>query len=315
LIDASLIQKKDYLTEAMGDVLFEVPFGENKFETLANLKTRFSNARDKNDLQPYGTNTQTLYSGNNFTSDVTIALDNIEVVVTPTEMLEDISATEVASFIKNESERIVEILKIKTSLPRMSQIDPSVGAKSQQSAIVAIIISLVGIILYVWLRFGTIRFGLAAVVALLHDVSIALGMVAASSYLAGILGIRDFKIDLPMIAAFLTVIGYSLNDTIVVFDRIRENRGKVTRKLGASTINMSINQTVSRTVLTSVTTLIVLSIMYAFGGAGLRGFNYVLIVGVLIGTYSSVAIASPLLLGVTEIIKEDEETEEELVGP
>jgi SecD/SecF fusion protein len=315
LIDAEFIQKKDYLSNVMGDVLFEVPFGDNKTETLKHLRIRFSNARDKNDLQAFGTNSQTLFSSNNFTADVTIALDNIEVVVTPTIMLEDASATVLASFIKNESERIVEILKIKTALPRMSQIDPSVGAKSQQSAIVAIVISLIGIILYVWIRFGTIRFGIAAVIAVMHDVSIALGMVALSGSLIGILGIREFKIDLPMIAAFLTVIGYSLNDTIVVFDRIRENRGKVTRKLGAATINKSINQTVSRTALTSATTLIVLVIMYAFGGAGLRGFNYVLIIGVLVGTYSSVAIASPLLLGVTEKIVEDEETEDDLVGP
>ena len=99
-----------------------------------------------------------------------------------------------------------------------------------------------------------------------------------------------------MIAGFLTVIGYSLNDTIVVFDRIRENRGKLAT-LSAGIINTSINQTLSRTILTSVTTLIVLVVMYIFGGPGLRGFNFVLIVGVLVGTYSSVGIAAPLLYG------------------
>ena len=102
-----------------------------------------------------------------------------------------------------------------------------------------------------------------------------------------------------MIAGFLTVIGYSLNDTIVVFDRIRENRGKQTN-LTADTINTSINQTLSRTILTSFTTLIVLVVMYIWGGSALRGFNYVLIIGVLVGTYSSIGIAAPLLFGAQE---------------
>ena len=135
----------------------------------------------------------------------------------------------------------------------------------------------------------------------MHDVSIAIGLVAASAWLSttfvgDFLGIRDFKIDLPMIAGFLTVVGYSLNDTIVVFDRVRENRGKLAT-LSAGIINTSINQTLSRTILTSMTTLIVLVVMYIFGGPGLRGFNFVLIIGVVVGTYSSVGIATPLLYG------------------
>ena len=102
-----------------------------------------------------------------------------------------------------------------------------------------------------------------------------------------------------MIAGFLTVIGYSLNDTIVVFDRIRENRGKQSSLTG-ETIDKSINQTLSRTILTSFTTLLVLVVMYVWGGSGLRGFNYVLIIGVLVGTYSSIGIAAPLLFGAQE---------------
>ena len=168
-------------------------------------------------------------------------------------------------------------------------------------AVVAIVFSLLAIIAYIWARFGSVRFGMAAVVALLHDVSIAVGMVAASAWLSQtavgrLLLISDFKIDLPMIAAFLTVIGYSLNDTIVVFDRIRENRGKLAT-LSPAVINQSINQVISRTILTSVTTLIVLVVMYIWGGPGIRGFNYVMIIGVLIGTYSSIGIATPLLYG------------------
>jgi len=111
------------------------------------------------------------------------------------------------------------------------------------------------------------------------------------------LGITEaFKIDLPMVAAFLTVIGYSVNDTIVVFDRIRENRGKLTT-ISPGILNRSINQTLARTLLTSGTTLIVVIIMYVWGGQGIHAFSYALLAGVLFGTYSSIAIASPLLLG------------------
>ena len=107
--------------------------------------------------------------------------------------------------------------------------------------------------------------------------------------------IRDFKIDLPMVAALLTIVGYSLNDTIVVFDRIRENRGKL-KDVTLPMINVSINQTLSRTVLTSMTTMLAVVVMYTAGGAGIHGFSFAMIIGVMVGTYSSLAIASPLLL-------------------
>jgi preprotein translocase subunit SecF len=143
------------------------------------------------------------------------------------------------------------------------------------------------------------QYGLAAIVALVHDVTITLGLVAGAhfvyrSFVGQALGLLDFKIDLPMIAAFLTIIGYSLNDTIVVFDRIRENRGKL-KNLTPAIMNNSINQCLSRTVLTSMTTFVAVAIMYAFGGAGIHGFSYALMIGVIVGTYSSVGIATPLL--------------------
>jgi SecD/SecF fusion protein len=133
-----------------------------------------------------------------------------------------------------------------------------------------------------------------------HDVCITLGAVTACTYIAGtsigeLLLIGDFKINLAMIAAFLTLIGYSLNDTIVVFDRIRENRGKA-RTLNPQVITNSINQTISRTFLTSLTTFIVVLIMYIFGGDGLRGFTFAIGLGIIVGTYSSIAIAAPILL-------------------
>jgi len=181
----------------------------------------------------------------------------------------------------------------------VTQIDPSVGAEAKTRALIAIVLSLFAIVTYIWVRFGNARYGIAAITALLHDVCITLGAVTACTYIAattigeGLL-IGDFKINLAMIAAFLTLIGYSLNDTIVVFDRIRENRKKA--QLNPRIITDSINQTISRTLLTSFTTFIVVLIMYIFGGHGLRGFTFAIGFGIIIGTYSSIAIAAPVLL-------------------
>jgi SecD/SecF fusion protein len=141
-------------------------------------------------------------------------------------------------------------------------------------------------------------YGLAAVVALIHDVMIVLGAIALSYWLAGVLGflqIQEFKISLPVVAAILTIIGYSLNDTIVVFDRVREVKGK-SPNLTADILNTSLNQTLSRTLLTSFTTFLVVTILYIFGGAGIHDFAYCLVIGVVVGTYSSIYIASPVLL-------------------
>ncbi len=167
-------------------------------------------------------------------------------------------------------------------------------------AILAMLASLVAIVAYIWFRFQQITFGLAAVVALVHDVLVVLGMVALASYGVtelGItaLGLQEFKINLPMIAAFLTIVGYSLNDTIVVFDRIREVRGKNPAMTDAI-VNTSLNQTLSRTLLTSMTTFFVVSILYAIGGEGIHGFAFCLVLGVIVGTYSSIYVASPVLI-------------------
>ncbi len=179
--------------------------------------------------------------------------------------------------------------------------DPTIAGETAGRAIMAIVLSWIAIILYLWLRFGNWRWGLAAVICLIHDVVIVIGLVAMSAWLSTTLvgqalAIDSFKIDLPMVAAMLTVIGYSVNDTIVVFDRIRENRGKLTT-VSSQVINASVNQTLSRTLLTSGTTLIVVVIMYMFGGPGIHPFSYALLAGIIFGTYSSVAIASPMLMG------------------
>jgi len=145
-------------------------------------------------------------------------------------------------------------------------------------------------------------YGIAAVAAIVHDVLITVGAIAVSYWVAGALGfllIDQFKISLTVVASLLTVIGYSINDTIVVFDRIRETKGKSLR-LSGTMINDSINSTLSRTLLTSGTTLLVVFVLYVFGGEGIHAFAFSLLVGVIVGTYSSIFIASPLLLWLTE---------------
>lgn len=185
-------------------------------------------------------------------------------------------------------------------LDEVNSFDSSVASEMQESAILAMLISLIAIVAYIWFRFQRITFGLAAVVALIHDVLVVLGLVALGATMSNtalgiMLGLNDFKINLPMIAAFLTIVGYSLNDTIVVFDRIREVRGK-NPALTNAMVNTSLNQTMSRTLLTSITTLIVVLILYAIGGEGIHGFAYCLVLGVIVGTYSSMFIASPVLV-------------------
>ena len=176
----------------------------------------------------------------------------------------------------------------------------AVASEMKESALIAILLSIVAISAYIWFRFQNVVFGLAAVVALVHDVLVSLGFVAMASWVSGtpigdLFLIDDFRINLPMIAAFLTLVGYSLNDTIVMFDRIREVRGK-NPAITVSMVNLSLNQTLGRTILTATTVFIVVFILYAFGGAGIHGFAWCLLVGCVAGTYSSIYIASPILI-------------------
>ncbi|MDH4238568.1 MAG: protein translocase subunit SecD [Phycisphaerae bacterium] len=223
----------------------------------------------------------------------------VYISVEPEAGFRELTEEEWTRFVENERTRVLGATRLETSLPRVTQIDPSVGSEAKQQALIAIVLSLFAIVTYIWVRFGDFRYGFAAIAALVHDVCITLGAITACTYIAGtvigdILLIGDFKIDLAIIAALLTIIGYSLNDTIVVFDRIRENRKKA--RLIPQTITNSINQTISRTIMTSFTTFIVVLIMYIFGGQGLRGFTFAMGLGIIIGTYSSIAIAAPILL-------------------
>jgi SecD/SecF fusion protein len=213
--------------------------------------------------------------------------------------LRELTEDEWTRFVENETAKVLAATTLETSLPRVTQISPSVGAEARTRALVAIVLTLIAMLAYIWFRFGDLRFGIGAVVTLFHDTCVNVGMVTACTYIAGTfigqkLLIGDFKINLAMIAAFLTLLGYSINDTIVIYDRIRENRRKGT--LTPQIINDSINDTLSRTLLTGTTTIIVVFIMYVFGGQGLRGFNFAMLFGIIEGTYSSIAISAPILL-------------------
>ena len=177
-------------------------------------------------------------------------------------------------------------------------IGSSVAGYARMQGILALLGSLICIIVYIGVRFKRLVFGFSATVALIHDVLIVLGFMALSKWLApylGFIGIDEFKIGLPTVAALLTLIGYSLNDTIVLFDRMREISGKNVT-VNESIINQSINQCLSRTILTSMTTLFVSLVLYIFGGGGIHTFAFAITLGVIVGTYSSLFIASPCLI-------------------
>src|SRR5207302_8079205 len=174
---------------------------------------------------------------------------------------------------------------------RLENFDSQLAAETQQRALYAILASWGAILLYLWFRFGNWTFGMAAVLCLIHDLFFTLGIIAFCHWVHGtaigdLLALRDFKIDLPTVAALLTLVGYSVNDTIVVFDRIREVRGK-NPDLTPQMINDSVNQTLSRTVLASLTTWLVVFVLYCLGGPGVKLFAFVMVVGVIVGTYSS----------------------------
>ena len=168
-------------------------------------------------------------------------------------------------------------------------IGPQVGAALRKQALLATLYSLAGMLIYLWFRFELI-YGVAAVVAVFHDTLITVGAFSLS----------DQEITLTVIAAILTLIGYSMNDTIVVFDRIRENLRMSRRENLTSVVNRSINQTLSRTVLTSGLTFLTVLSLYLFGGEVLHGFSFALVIGILIGTYSSIAVAAPMLVAYQE---------------
>ncbi len=179
-----------------------------------------------------------------------------------------------------------------------NSIGGKVAGNTQVTAVYALVASVVMIVLYVWLRFQNVAFGLAAVVALVHDVLVTIALIAMSQYLSPFLGwalVDDFKISLDVVAALLTIVGFSINDTIVIFDRMREIRGK-SPTVTAAMIDKAVNQTLSRTILTSGTAFIATLILYLFGGQGIHAFAFTMLVGIITGSYSTIFIASPIVL-------------------
>ena len=188
------------------------------------------------------------------------------------------------------SDLIINELKDKLSenpfeLRERDTVGPRIGKELERAAIWAIIFSLILILIYISYRFE-FKFAVGAVIALFHDVIITLGVFS----------VLNLEISLAVVAAFLTIVGYSLNDTIVVFDRIRENLKIMRREDYVTIINTSINQTLSRTLLTSLTTFLVVLILFIFGGEVIHNFSFALLVGVIVGTYSSIFVASPFVV-------------------
>jgi preprotein translocase subunit SecF len=167
----------------------------------------------------------------------------------------------------------------------VESVGPKVSGELIQTAVLAVALAIAAVLVYIWLRFEW-QFALGAVAALVHDVILTIGVFSE----------LQIRFDLAIIAALLTIVGYSLNDTVVVFDRVRENLRKYKKKTLAEVLNLSINETLSRTVMTSVTTLLALISLYVLGGDVIRGFVFAMIWGVIVGTYSSIFVASTILL-------------------
>ena len=171
------------------------------------------------------------------------------------------------------------------TFPSVESVGPKVSGELIEAAVWAVLIAMTVVLIYIWLRFEW-QFAVGAVGAILHDIILTIGVFA----------ILQIKFDLAIIAALLTIVGYSLNDTVVVFDRVRENLRRYKKKQLAEVLNLSINETLSRTVMTSFTTLLALLSLFVLGGDVIRGFVFAMIWGVLVGTYSSVFVASSTLL-------------------
>jgi len=182
---------------------------------------------------------------------------------------------------------------------RVESVGPKVSAELLKSGVIAIGLSLGAMLIYIWIRFEW-QFSLGAIVALFHDIIITLGFFS----------LLNLEINLSIVAAVLTIVGYSMNDTVVIFDRVRENLKKFSDIKIYEITNISINETLSRTIITSITTLLALLSIFIFGGAILKGFSFAMILGVIIGTYSSIYIANPILvrLNISQktILKEEE---------
>tara|TARA_B110000014_G_scaffold258592_1_gene244949 strand:- start:2099 stop:3007 length:909 start_codon:yes stop_codon:yes gene_type:complete len=203
-------------------------------------------------------------------------------------------------FIQELNKKLNLTIGSEINFRRVENVGPKVSAELLKDGLLAISLSLAAMLFYIWIRFEW-QFSLGAITAIIHDVIITLGMFSLLSY----------EVNLSIVAAVLTIVGYSMNDTVVIFDRIRENLKKYSKISISEISNISTNETLSRTLITSVTTLLALTAIYIFGGAILKGFSFAMILGVIVGTYSSIFIATPILnytnVSQKTILKEDQE--------
>ena len=201
--------------------------------------------------------------------------------------------------IKSIKESVVNKLGVDVNFRRIENVGPKVSAELLNSGLIAICLALGAMLFYIWIRFEW-QFSLGSILAIFHDVLITIG----------IFSILSLEVNLSIVAAVLTIVGYSMNDTVVIYDRIRENLSKYSSSTIDDVSNLSINETLSRTIITSVTTLLALGSIYVLGGEILKGFSLAMIIGVIIGTYSSIFVASPILkylrVSYKSIAKEEE---------
>ncbi len=224
--------------------------------------------------------------------------ENVALVRIEQQAGEEAVSAETVSAIKDALRRIDPDM----TFPLVDSVGPKVSGELIQAAVVAVVLAISAVLFYIWLRFEW-QFSLGAVAALVHDVVLTIGVFS----------LLQIKFDLAIIAALLTIVGYSLNDTVVVYDRVRENLRKFKKEPLRNVLNLSINETLSRTVMTSVTTLIALISLFVLGGDVIRGFVFAMIWGVVIGTYSSVFVASSMLLRLG--VKRDWSKKSEETGP
>ena len=207
-----------------------------------------------------------------------------------------------SSLIPEIKKTLSDYLNSEVDFRRVENVGPKVSSELLQSSVIAITLALAAMLFYIWVRFEW-QFSVGSIIAIFHDVTITLG----------IFSLLSLEINLSIIAAVLTIVGYSMNDTVVIYDRIRENLLKYNKISISDIANLSINETLARTIITSVTTLLALFSIYILGGEILRGFSFAMILGVIIGTYSSIFVASPILKFFKVSYKTLEKEEEKIV--
>ena len=210
----------------------------------------------------------------------------------------EMKETDNENFIKSINDKLSSDLGSQINFRRVENVGPKVSNELLRDGLLAISLSLAAMLFYIWIRFEW-QFSLGAILALVHDVIVTLGIFSLLTY----------EINLSIVAAVLTIVGYSMNDTVVIFDRIRENLKKYSKISTSDICDTSINETLSRTLITSVTTLLALLSIYIFGGEILKGFSFAMIIGVIVGTYSSIFVATPILnytkVSQKTVLKED----------